>query len=108
VPENDRNIECYENTTLFLTSITQYLLVVIVFSVGKPFRKAMYTNYWLLGCMIIFGIITYLMILVPPAFVTNIMEFKDIPSKWRLVIVAFSAANLLVSYIIERILIYIF
>lgn len=44
-PEGDKNILCYENTTLFLLSTAQYIIVVIVFSVGKPFRKPMYTNY---------------------------------------------------------------
>lgn len=40
----EKNIECYENTVLFLLSCFQYLLVAIVFSVGRPYRKPMSSN----------------------------------------------------------------
>jgi cation-transporting ATPase 13A2 len=104
----DKNIKCQENTTLFFMSITLYLLVVIVFSVGKPFRKSMFTNYWLMGCLIIFGIITYLMILVQPGFITSMMELVHVSFEWRVGIVAFSVGYLFVGYTIESILIWIY
>ena len=45
VPDPDSsNYYCYENTTLFLFSIFQYISGSVVFSVGKPFRKPLYTN----------------------------------------------------------------
>lgn len=47
VPKDDKNIECFENTTIFLYSLAQYIIVVVVFSVGKPFRKPLWSNYML-------------------------------------------------------------
>ena len=38
----------YETTTLFFVSLPQYILVVITFSIGKPFKQPMWRNYSLL------------------------------------------------------------
>lgn len=38
------NIECFENTVLFLLSCYQYILVAVVFSVGPPYRQPVWSN----------------------------------------------------------------
>lgn len=63
-PYNEKNFYCSENTTIFLNSLIQYIIVVITFSIGKPFRKPIYQNYLLMICLFIFGTTTYLLIMV--------------------------------------------
>ena len=63
-PESDHNTECFENTTLFYMSLTQYIIVVLAFNVGKPFRKPIYTNWLLCISLIVTLSVTYFIILV--------------------------------------------
>lgn len=37
-------IMCWENTVLFLISCFQYLVLGVVYSKGRPYRKPLYTN----------------------------------------------------------------
>lgn len=47
VSRSDENAKGDDNTVVFLTSLMQYIFVVQVFSIGKPFRKPIYKNYLL-------------------------------------------------------------
>jgi hypothetical protein len=38
----------YENSTVFLMSLGQFLVAALVFNKGPPFRRPIYTNIWLL------------------------------------------------------------
>lgn len=40
----ERTVICWENTAVFLTSAFQYLVLGLVYSKGRPFRKPFYTN----------------------------------------------------------------
>ena len=51
--EGDDVIACEDNSVLFLISHFQYLTAAITFSVSKPFRKPIYTNFWLMGYLIL-------------------------------------------------------
>jgi cation-transporting ATPase 13A3/4/5 len=45
------NIECFENTVLFLLSCYQYILVAVVFSVGPPYRQPVWSNSKCFHCV---------------------------------------------------------
>jgi cation-transporting ATPase 13A2 len=43
------DVGCMENYTIFIVSSIQYIILAVVFSKGRPYRKAIWTNYGLLG-----------------------------------------------------------
>jgi cation-transporting P-type ATPase 13A2 len=83
------------------------MIVVIAFSVGKPFRKPMWTNIPLIVYIILFSCVNYWVIIYPPKAIIKLLENVDIPMEFRLFIVGLSVANLVVSYILEAINLYI-
>ena len=75
-----------ENTTVFLFSCTQYIFIVISFSIDNLYRKAFWTNKPLVFSLLMVGILTFGMILSPPKFVAEVMELVHIPTYWTRVI----------------------
>ncbi|KAG0329471.1 hypothetical protein BGZ99_001857 [Dissophora globulifera] len=99
-PEYDseeKNIECYENTVLFLLSCFQYLLVAIVFSVGPPYRKPMTSNRPFVIITAGLVLTSAILVLVPTPWITETMELVMIPFTFRVFILVFAAVNFAVS-----------
>jgi cation-transporting ATPase 13A3/4/5 len=49
----DDNLESYEDSALFLVGNFQYLIVAAAFSIGKPFREPIYTNFYFMGVYVV-------------------------------------------------------
>ena len=75
-PDEDLNYFCYENTTLFLVSNGMYLSSVMVFSIGKPFRRPLYTNIWFLLSVVILYMFSLYLILYPDPFFQENMTVR--------------------------------
>ncbi|KAI8968365.1 hypothetical protein BDF20DRAFT_981485 [Mycotypha africana] len=97
-----QNILCYENTVLFLVSSYQYMLVAVVFSVGPPYRKPLWTNDRLVLTLSILIGLTSWFVLAPPAFVLDWMELKVLPLSFRWFILFLITLNLLISLLCEK------
>uniref|UniRef100_A0A8C2TRU1 Cation-transporting ATPase n=1 Tax=Coturnix japonica TaxID=93934 RepID=A0A8C2TRU1_COTJA len=91
--EMDNGYKSYENTTVWLLSTINCLIIALVFSKGKPFRQPIYTNY------------VFVLVLVGQLGVCLFLVFADIDdlySKMDLVLLISLFLLLLQEAIIEN------
>ena len=71
----------YENTVLFYVANFQYLVTCISFSIAKPFRKQIWTNYPYLFSIIAIVVVDILLLFLPSDSwlpkLFNILPFVD-------------------------------
>uniref|UniRef100_A0A6I8PGW4 Cation-transporting ATPase n=1 Tax=Ornithorhynchus anatinus TaxID=9258 RepID=A0A6I8PGW4_ORNAN len=71
----------YENTTIWFLGTINYIMLALVFSKGKPFRKPIYTNY------------IFLLVLAIQLGVCIFLLFADIPDLYERMDVSINDAN---------------
>ncbi|KAM9316542.1 putative cation-transporting ATPase 13A4 [Gastrophryne carolinensis] len=97
----------YETTTLWPLTTIHCIIVAFVFSKGKPFRKAIYTNYIFTTVLIVqLGVCIFLLFADINA-IYNVMELVCTPTSWRitifiLLIIVFIVSVLAEEFIIEN------
>ncbi|KAG0368660.1 hypothetical protein BGZ54_001471 [Gamsiella multidivaricata] len=97
----EKNIECYENTVLFLLSCFQYLLVAIVFSVGPPYRRPMASNRPFVLITVGLVLISVIMVLFPTQWIADVMQLVHIPFSFRVFILILAGIDLGISLVCE-------
>ncbi|KAJ7178426.1 hypothetical protein C8R43DRAFT_973384 [Mycena crocata] len=100
--DNHLESENYENSTLFLLSCFQYVLVAAVFSIGPPYRKSMWTNGWLMGSLGLLTALNTLVLLSPPQAISDILTLMPLPIHGRSVLLFGAAANAVLSMGFEQ------
>ncbi|RUS24045.1 hypothetical protein BC938DRAFT_474212 [Jimgerdemannia flammicorona] len=98
----EKNIECFENTVLFMLSCFQYILIAVVFGVGPPYRKAMWTNVPFIVTILLLVLLTVWTVLIPPASLVDILELLSIPLYFRQIILVLGAINFGISWVTEK------
>ncbi|NWY73437.1 AT134 ATPase, partial [Erithacus rubecula] len=100
--QTDNGFKSYENTTVWLLSTINCLIVALVFSKGKPFRQPIYTNYVFVLVLIgQLGICLFLMF----ADIDDLYSKMDLvctPTTWRVSMVVMLAVTLAVSFLVEE------
>lgn len=111
VTTNDDILAGHENYAVFSISQFQYIILALVFSRGPPFRKPVYTNYWLIGSIIVTTAFSIMITIAPPAVVIEwfelVMPPPDNPQanffRWQILI--FAALNSAISVFVEYVLV---
>ncbi|KAK0212773.1 hypothetical protein DFS33DRAFT_1370273 [Desarmillaria ectypa] len=92
----------FENSVLFLVSCFQYILVAAVFSIGPPYRKAMSTNVLLMLAIGVLSSFNLLVLLFPPAVLTDWLTLVVLPAHARMVLLMAVVANIAASLLFEK------
>ncbi|XP_014218278.1 probable cation-transporting ATPase 13A3 isoform X2 [Copidosoma floridanum] len=101
-PKNKDLVGCHENYTVFIVSSIQYIIIAVVFSKGRPYRKAIWTNYGLLASFILLSAFSTYLALGPFEFLRNQFEL-ELPddTNFRLYLLAYGVINFVLAMFIE-------
>ena len=100
------NIECFENTTVFLISIFQYVWVSLAFSIGKPFRADLGANRIYLATVCVLLATDVFLVLHPSGWLADLVQVQFLPTRsFRLWLLALAVGNFIISYAVERALV---
>ncbi|KYB27139.1 polyamine-transporting ATPase 13A3 [Tribolium castaneum] len=101
-PNDTTMYRCYENYAVYCVSMFQYIIMAVVFSKGKPYRKAIYTNFiFLFAIFLMIGVCSYIT-LDPVAWVIEALELQMPPFyDGRVAILVMALVNFLICVVIE-------
>ena len=71
--EDGEVVPSADNTAIFLISNFQYILTAVAFSISRPFKKPIYTNFILTGYLIVSIAYSYYIIIDPDSFNFNLL-----------------------------------
>eukprot|EP00051_Salpingoeca_urceolata_P022558 m.370274 g.370274 ORF g.370274 m.370274 type:complete len:1200 (+) comp19991_c0_seq2:4903-8502(+) len=93
VPESDsQNIKSFENTSVFLVSVYQYLVMAATLSAGEPFCTPLLTNQPFVISLMVLAAINVYITFAPDHFVRDLFELQ-MPHGYK-----FSAIILLLAF----------
>ena len=78
-PDDDNTdiLACPDNTSIFLISNMQYLITAFAFSISKPFKSPIYTNFYLTFFMIFAFVYSCVIILWPNKFIAKLLQLYN-------------------------------
>lgn len=103
--EDAESDACWENYTIFSISSMQYIILAVVFSKGKPYRKHLWTNWGLLASFILMTMFSVYMTLSPFEWLRSQFELKLPEDNFGYILVIYGFSNFVLSMIVEYFLI---
>lgn len=78
----------WENSTVFLMSLGQFIITALVFNRGPPHRKRIYTNTWLISVLVVQIAFLLYLVFTPGDVVSRefvgMIAFPDAKFRWKL------------------------
>lgn len=105
VPTSNTEYTCYENYSVYCVSMFQYITMAIIFSRGKPYRRAIYTNGAFTFSILVSMAICIYITVYPADWVVSALQLILPPYDWRLTILALALANFLICFFVESVVI---
>ncbi|KAE8215245.1 hypothetical protein CF327_g1466 [Tilletia walkeri] len=98
---DELNVINPENSSLFLISSFQYILVAAVFSVGPPYRKPMYTNPMLMLSLAVLTAFSLYFLFVPSGWFFDILGLVSFPRSFHFALLVMVLVNVALSVLFE-------
>ncbi|KAG5864745.1 hypothetical protein JTB14_000355 [Gonioctena quinquepunctata] len=103
--EDSLNLLSHENYAIFSISLFQYIIMCVVFSKGKPYRKPLYTNVYFTASLVITTSFCIYMVLSPAEWLRNVIELKLPPIEGRYAMLGIALANFIVCTVLEDLIV---
>lgn len=92
----------YENSSLFLISSFQYIIVAVVFCVGPPYRQPIHSNPLLLIVLIMLATFSTYTVFAHYGVVYNLLGLVYLPKEFQLEIFLLALGNAVISWTWEK------
>ncbi|XP_043470600.1 polyamine-transporting ATPase 13A3-like isoform X1 [Leptopilina heterotoma] len=100
------NYACWENYSVFCVSMFQYITMAIIFSRGKPYRKAIYTNRLFTLSILFMTIVSVYITMYPAEWIINALQLILPPDyDWRAIILVMALINFFLCFTLEKFLV---
>ncbi|XP_049825460.1 polyamine-transporting ATPase 13A3-like [Aethina tumida] len=101
-------IVSWENTVLFTVSCFQYIIIAIVYSKGKPYRKPLWTNFWFILSALLLSVFTGWIMIYPCKEVAKFMDIIYVHDNsrnqiaFKCILLGFPLAHIILAVLIEN------
>ncbi|XP_053993306.1 polyamine-transporting ATPase 13A3-like [Hylaeus volcanicus] len=101
------DLQGYENTVVFIVSSFQYIVACLALSMGRPWRKPIYTNTIFTGIMVILSISSILFLLSPTTIskLSVWLAIVPLPSYFRISLSLLVICNSVTTLLFEKIVV---
>lgn len=100
--EGENYLKCYETFAVFTVSMFQYIILALVFSKGKPYRKPVYTNLLFILSIVLMILVCSYLTLIPGRWFIDLLDFR-VPPKldFGLMVLFLAFLNLIAALFME-------